>query len=50
MKVTRFEDEDKLYINIIRVSQEETDKICKTTVTPPFDCFNLNCIVFPNPS
>ena len=50
VKVTRYDDEDKLYINIIRVSQEETDKICKTTVTPPFDCFNLNCIVFPNPS
>ena len=44
VKVTRYDDEDKLYINIIRVSQEETDKICKTTVTPPFDCFNLNCI------
>ena len=50
VKVTSYDDEDKLYINIIRVSQEETDKICKTTVTPPFDCFNLNCIVFPNPS
>ena len=50
VKVTRYDDEDKLYINIIRVSQEETDKICKATVTPPFDCFNLNCIVFPNPS
>ena len=50
VKVTSYDDEDKLHIDIIRVSQEETDKICKTTVTPPFDCFNLNCIVFPNPS
>ena len=50
VKVTCYDDEDKLYINIIHVSQEETDKICKTTVTPPFNCFNLNCIVFPNPS
>ena len=50
VKVTRYDDEDKLYIDIIRVSQEETDKICKTTVTPPFNCFNLNCIVFPLPS
>ena len=50
VKVTSYDDEDKLHIDIIRVSQEETDKICKTTVTLPFDCFNLNCIVFPNPS
>ena len=50
VKVTSYEDEDKLHIDIIRVSEEETDKISKTTVIPPFDCFNLNCIVFPNPS
>ena len=50
VKVTSYDDEDKLHIDIIRISQGETDKICKTTVTPPFDCFNLNCIVFPNPS
>ena len=48
VKVTSYDDEDTLYIDIICVSEEETDKISKTTVTPPFDCFNLNCIVFPN--
>ena len=34
VKVTRYDNEDKLYIIITRVSQEETDKICKTAVKP----------------
>ena len=50
VKVTRYDDEDKLHIDLIRVGQGETHKICKTTLTPAFECFNLNCIVFPNPS
>ena len=51
IKVISYDDADRLDVNIIQVKQgdrgsTETRKICKTTLKPPFDCFNLNCIVF----
>ena len=50
LKVMSYNEQDKLQVNILRVRSGETQKISKTTITPPFDCFNLNCLVFPRPS
>ena len=45
-----YNEQDKLQVNILRVRSGETQKTSKTTITPPFDCFNLNCLVFTRPS
>ena len=50
LKVMSYNEQDKLQVNILRVRSGETQKISKTTITPPFDCFNLSCLVFPHPS